>query len=103
MEKSTYDSYLFYRFNPFDIVGIQTNDTLILANNDFVNKEEAENKVAKIMTKNQEYFTFTQPMKFNGVQIKLDSESIVLTKKSHIGGILLVTDQNADSISLREI
>ena len=103
MEESTYDPCFLYRSGPFGIVGMQTDDTLILADNDFANKEEAEIKVAKIITKDREHLTSTQPLKFNGAQIKLDSEVIVLTKKSHVGGILLVTDHDVDSTSSREI
>lgn len=35
MIKSTYDPYLFFRFELLDIVEIQTNDTLILADYKF--------------------------------------------------------------------
>ena len=55
------------------------------------------------MTKDRKYLTSAQPIKFNGVQIKLDSNGIVLTKKSHVGGIFLVTDHDADSICSRGI
>lgn len=55
------------------------------------------------MTKDWEYLTSTQPIKFNGVQIKLDSNGLVLTKESHIGSIFLVTTHDADSTSLRRI
>lgn len=37
---------------------MQTDDTLIMANNNFAYKEEAEIKITKIMTKDQEYLTF---------------------------------------------
>ena len=103
MEELTYDLCLLYKCVPFGIVEMQTNDTLILADNDFASKEEAEIKAAKIMTKDREYLTFTQPLKFNRAQIKLDSEGIVLTKESHVGGIFLVTDHNADSTCSRGI
>ncbi len=103
MEKSTYNPYFLYRSGPFGIVGIQTDDTLILANNDFASKEEVEIKARKIMTKDREHFTFIQPLKFNGAQIKLNSEGIVLTKESHEGEILLVTDHDADSTSSKGI
>lgn len=33
--ESIYNPYLFYNFSLFGIVGMQTNDTLILGNNDF--------------------------------------------------------------------
>ncbi len=55
------------------------------------------------MTKDQEYFTFTQPLKFNRTSIKLDSKGIILIKKSHVGGILLVIDHDVDSTSSRRI
>ena len=82
---------------------MQTNDTLILANIDFTSKKEAEIKAAKIMTKDQKYLTLTQLLKFNGIQIKLDLEGIILTKKSHISRIFLVIDHNSDSTSLKKI
>ena len=90
MTKSTYDPCLLYRFGPLGIVGMQTDDKLILADNDFASNEEEAIKKAKIMTKDREYLTFTQPIKFNRAQIKLDSDGIVLTKESHVGEILLV-------------
>lgn len=103
MKESTYDLCLLYSSGPFGIMGMQNNDTLILADNDFASKEEAAIKSAKIMTKDQEHLTSFQPLKFNGAQIKLDSEEIVLTKESHVGGILPVTNYDADSISSRGI
>ncbi len=51
IKKSTYDPCIFYRSGPFGIMGIQTNDTLILANNNFASKEKAETKAVKIMMK----------------------------------------------------
>ena len=52
MVKSTYNPFLFYRSSPLEIVTMQTNDTLILANNHFVNKKEDAVRDAKIKTKN---------------------------------------------------
>ena len=103
MTKSTYDSCLFFRSEPLGIVGMQTDDTLILADNNFASTEEEAIKSAKIMTKNREYLTPAHPLKFNGAQIKLDSNGIVLTKESHIEGILPVTDHAADFTSSRGI
>lgn len=103
MVESTYDLCLFYKCGLFEIMGIQTDNTLILADNNFARKKKAAIKVVKIMTKDWRHFTFIQPLKFNEVQIKLDSKSIVLTKKSHIGGIFLVIDHNIDSISFKRV
>lgn len=48
-------------------MGIQTNDTLILADNNFASIEEEAIKSAKIITQNREYFTFAQLLKFNDI------------------------------------
>ncbi len=103
MTESIYDPCLFYRSGLLGIVGMQTDDTLILADNDFASNEEEAIKEAKIMTKYRKYLTSAHPIKFNRAQIKLDSDGIILTKESHVGGILLVTDHNADSTSSRGI
>lgn len=55
------------------------------------------------MTKDREHFIFTQSLKFNNAQIKFDSNSILLTIKTHIDSIFLIKDHDVDSISLREI
>ena len=103
MTKSTYDSCLFFRSEPLGIVGMQIDDILILADNNFASTKEEAIKSAKIITKDREYLTSAHPLKFNSAQIKLDSNGIVLTKKSYIGGILLVTDYTADSTSSKRI
>ena len=103
MTESSYDPCLCFRFELLRIVGMQTDDTLILADNNFVSTEEEEIKSAKIMTKDREYLTPAYPLKFNGAQIKLDSNGIVLTKQSHVKGILPVIDHAADFTSSREI
>lgn len=82
---------------------MQTDNTLILVNNNFASKEKPIIKSIKIMTKDQEYLTFSQSLKFNGAQIKLDSKRIVLIKESHVGGIFSITNYNVDSISSRGI
>ena len=103
MKESTYDLYFHYSSGPFGIVRIQTDNTWILANNDFASKEDKAIKTAKIMTKDWEHLTSSQPLKFNRTQIKFDSERIVLIKKSYIGGILSVTNHDVDSTSSRGI
>ena len=85
------------------IVGMQINDILILADNNFGSNKEETIKVAKLMTKNRKQLTPAQPIKFNGAQIKLNSNGKVLTKESHVGGILPVKGHDVDSINLRGI
>ena len=65
MTESTYDPCLFYRFGPLRIVEMQTDDTLILDDNNFARIEEEAIKEPKIMTKDRQYLTSTQPIKFN--------------------------------------
>ena len=103
MTESIYDPCLFFRFEPLGTVGMQTNDTLILADNNFAGTEKKAIKLAKIMTKDRKYLTPAHSLKFNGAPIKLDSNGIVLTKKSYVGGILPVTDHATDSTSSRGI
>ena len=103
MIESTYDPCLLYSSSSFGIVGMQTDNTLILADNNFASTEEDAIRSAKIMTKDKEHLTPAHPPKFNGTQIKLDLNGIVLIKKSHIGGIFPVTDHAADSTSSKGI
>lgn len=102
-KKPTYKLCLQYSSGLFDIIKIQTNNILILANNNFANKEKVAIKFTKTIIKNQEYVSFLLPLKFNGAQIKLYSEGIILTKKSHIGSIFLVINYDEDSTSSKRI
>ena len=60
---------------------MQTNNTLILVNENFANMEEKRVKDIIIMTKDQKYLISAKSVKFNKIQIKLDLNSIILTKK----------------------
>ena len=80
MEQSTYDLCLLYSNAPFGIVGLQTDDTLFLANKDFAIVEQEELDKAKFMAKEREELTVNTPIKFNGGLIKLLQDgSISLT------------------------
>ena len=103
MKESIYDPCFLYSSDLFGIVKMQTNDILILIDNNFAKKKEAAIQTTKIMTKDQEHFTSSYPLKFNRAQIKLNFKKIILTKKSHIGCILSITNHDADSISSRGI
>ena len=103
MTESTYNPSFLFRSKSLGIVRIQTDDTLILADNNFAIIKEETIKSAKIMTKYREYLTLAHSPKFNGAQIKLDLNGIVLTKESHVGEILPVTDHTIDFTSSRGI
>ena len=56
MSQSTYNPYLLYLNNPinFKIVGLQTDDTLLLTNLVFVALEQEKIEKAKFLTKEYE-------------------------------------------------
>ena len=104
MTQSTYDPCLLYKSDPFGTVGLQTNDTLILATDSFADDEEDAIKSARILTKKRDHLTITKSIKFNGTKIELMSDgSIILEHKTHIGGISLVKDSEASITSSRGI
>lgn len=82
---------------------MQTNNILILINKNFASKDKKAVRNAKIKIKDWKYLTSIQSIKFNRVQIKLDSNGIILTKKCYIGGIFPVIDHDADSTNSKEI
>lgn len=92
-----YDLCFLYNSCLFSIVRIQTNDTFTLADNSFASTKKDIIRSIKIMTIDKKHLNSTYSLKFNCAQIKRDSNKIVLTKTSHIGGILSVTDQVANS------
>lgn len=53
MKELLYNLYLFYFCGAFDIMGMQTNDRLILADNDFTSVEDNTIKLIKIMIKDR--------------------------------------------------
>lgn len=84
---------------------MQTDDILMLTDDQFAAEEEKAIKFAKIMTKDRDQLTFQRSIKFNGTQIKLDQDlgAILLTKETHVGGINLVTNQDAPSTSAKGV
>jgi hypothetical protein len=56
--------------NSFGIVGMQTDDTLLLADEAFAEAEENRLQEAGFFSKNREKLTSLTPIKFNGGQIE---------------------------------
>ena len=84
MRQSTYDPCLLYtNENGFAIVGLQTDDTLVLADKIFAKAEEERLREAGFLSKDRERLTTTTPIKFNGGQIVEDEDGIILTQKRH--------------------
>src|SRR5450432_3518124 len=104
MEQSTYDPCLLYSNAPFGIVGLQTDDTLFLANKDFAIVEQEELDKAKFIAKEREELTVNTPIKFNGGLIKLLQDgSISLTQERQCNNLSPITIKPATSISTRGI
>ena len=84
MRQSTYDPCLLYtNENGFAIVGLQTDDTLVLADEMFAKAEEERLREAGFLSKDRERPTTTTPIKFNEGQIVEDEDGIILTQKRH--------------------
>ena len=71
MKESTYDLCLLYLDETFGIVGLQTDDTLFLADETFAEQEETQLRKAGFLAKERERLTVNTPIKFNRGQIKL--------------------------------
>jgi hypothetical protein len=104
MKESTYDSCLLYtNENGFGVVGLQTDDTLVLANKSFAEAEESELNKANFLVKDREQLTFTTPIKFNSGQIKLKNDSLIcLTQERQCQHLRLVALKAINLTSSRE-
>jgi hypothetical protein len=77
-----------------NIVGMQTDDILILTDQSFVTAEKEAIHSAKIMIKAREQLTFTNPLKFNGTRIERlgpdETDIIYFRQETHIQDIQLI-------------
>ncbi|EED13533.1 conserved hypothetical protein [Talaromyces stipitatus ATCC 10500] len=104
IETSTYDPCLLHCIDPsngFGIVGMQTDDTLILADNAFANREEKKIKAAKIQCKPRERLSPTNPLKFNSGLISETAQGIMLSQERTCKLIQIVQEQHANMTSSR--
>ena len=65
MDQSIYNPYLLYSNKPFKIISLQTNNTLFLTNNTFVEAKQSKLYKAKFITKKQKQLVTDTPIKFN--------------------------------------
>lgn len=104
MEQSTYDPCLLYSTEPFGVVGLQTDDTLIVADAKFAEQEVAMLKKARFLAKDREMLTTTTPLKFNGGIIELQSDgAITLTQERQTVNLSLVLSDPVSTISNRGV
>ncbi len=84
MMKSTYDSCLLFinqndsSSNVFELIKMQTNNTLMLKNDRFAELEESELKKAKLMFKKRKMLITLISIKFNDEMIIIDSSDTLL-------------------------
>ena len=83
MTQSTYDPCLLHTStNGFGLVGLQTDDTLFLADPEFAQAEEHKLQQANFLAKDREQLTINYLIKFNSGQITLQKDnSISLTQE----------------------
>jgi hypothetical protein len=120
MNQSTYDPCLLYTTGStasnttgstgsdngentgFGIIGMQTDDTLILADKTFATNEANKLKKAQFLSKEREQLTQFNLLKFNGGNIQLEADnSIVLTQEYQCKNLRLVTTCTTDLTSSR--
>lgn len=82
---------------------MQTNNTLIFANNNFVSKDKKSVKDVKIIIKSWKYFIFIQLIKFKKAYIKFNLNSRILTKKRYKDSIFFIIKYNIDFINSKKI
>ncbi|PVH83472.1 hypothetical protein DL98DRAFT_615736 [Cadophora sp. DSE1049] len=84
METSTYDSYLLISIkesSEFGIVGMQTDDTLILGDDSFIIKEQEEIAKAGFLTKPIQVFNPSESLTFNRCTIAINGDKLVNVEK----------------------
>jgi hypothetical protein len=104
METSTYDPCLLHCCDPeqgFGVIGMQTDDTLIVADKAFAAREEEQIKQANILCKPREQLITSKPLRFNGAVITEDAQGITLTQERTCKNIRLVQDHPSDTVSSR--
>lgn len=69
---------------------MQTNNILILINNNFAGIKEDIIRLAKIIIKNKKYLILIYFLKFNSTYNKFNLNKIILIKKSYIKEIVLI-------------
>jgi hypothetical protein len=97
MTTSTYDPCLLITATKgasFGLVGMQTDDTLFLADDEFAAKEESELEKAKFLAKPREKLTPENALSFNGCILSQEGQNMLLTQKGQGKKIELI-DANA--------
>lgn len=103
MDQSTYDPCLLQSNEPFGIVGLQTDDTLFLADDSFAEAEQQELSKAKFLAKEREQLTAATPLQFNGGLIRLVPDGITLTQERQCENLSTIGTRLATSAGSRGV
>lgn len=92
MEPSTFDPCLLMTKdrNPFGMVGVQVDDTLVLATPDFAAQEDTEFKAAGFEAKPVQVLSDTNPLTFNGCSIYREGTDLIVRPKEPSNPIELI-------------
>jgi hypothetical protein len=100
MGTSTYDPCLLITKDengPFGLVGMQTDDTLILGDNEFVKQEDVELKRAELLAKSSEQLTGDNPLL---LKLMIDGDVALVQKEQ--GKRLCLNDLNSDEAEVKQ-
>ena len=100
MVTSTFDPCLLISKDPnrkaFGLVGMQTDDTLILCNSEFAQLEECQLQEAQFMAKAREALRSDNDLIFNGCRVKTKDQCIYVQQKGQSQKIALVNMSEKD-------
>jgi hypothetical protein len=101
MNQSTYDPCLLYSNKPFGVVGLQTDDTLFLADKDFAEQEQIKLQKSGFLAKDREQLQQGKDLKFNGAVVHIKDSTLTLTQARQCQNLQLVTKTEATTTSSR--
>ena len=103
MNQSTYDPCLLYTNQPFGVVGLQTDDTLFLADKGFAEQEQIQLQKAGFMAKDREQLQQGKDLKFNGAVVHRENtkNTITLTQVHQCQNLQQVVKTEATTTSSR--
>jgi hypothetical protein len=81
IDQSTYDPCFLQNNEPFGIIGLQTDDTLFLADKTFAETKQNKLYKAKFIAKERKQLTVDIPLKFNSSIIQLVPDGIIFTQE----------------------
>ena len=93
LKESTYNLCLLYASGSdtgFGVIGLQIDETLILADKTIVSTKEDQLIEAKLLAKKRERLTETTPIKFNGGLIRREPDSVLLSQERQCNGLCLM-------------